>query len=176
LDCPVAKLVGHEAPLSAVYCPQKHSIIISLDSKGIMKIWNCKTFQLIQNVVNNEVLVRTSISLSYKEESDLAIICMKRLHFYEFAVSYDPKLTDDKDITAVRYSHINLEIYIGTGGTIKAWSAEKGIVARTFKNLIESDIITMELDKNHRRIFFGSVSGEVLSVDAFTGMILNRFA
>jgi|JI6StandDraft_1071083.scaffolds.fasta_scaffold05434_8 WD40 repeat protein len=176
LDCPVAKLVGHEAPLNSVYCPQKHSIIISLDSKGIMKIWNCKTFQLIQNVVSSEQLVRTSITFSYKEESDLAILCMKRLHFFEFAVSYDPKLTDDKDITAIRYSNINLEIYIGTGGTLKAWSAEKGVVSRTFKNLTQTDIICMELDRNHRRIFVGSIGGDVLSVDAFTGIILNRFA
>lgn len=82
LDCPVAKLTGHEASLYSVYCPKKHPIIISLDSKGIMKIWNCKTFQLIQNVVSNEVLVRTSVSFSYKEELDLAILCMKKLSFF----------------------------------------------------------------------------------------------
>lgn len=143
LDCPVAKLTGHEAPLNSVYCPQKHSIVISLDSKGIMKIWNCKTFQLIQNITSTEVLVRTSISFSYKEELDLAILCMKKLQFFEFAVSYNPKFTDDREITAIKYSNINLEIYIGTGSTIKAWSAEKGVVTRAFKNLIEGDIITL---------------------------------
>lgn len=121
-------------------------------------------------------MIRTSISFSYKEELDLAILCVKKLHFYEFAVSYDPKLTDDKDITAVKYSSINLEIYIGTGNTVKAWSAEKGVVSRTFKNLTQGDIICMELDSNHRRIFIGTIAGEVLSVDAFTGIILNRFA
>jgi hypothetical protein len=141
-----------------------------------MKIWNCKTFQLIQNIVSTEVLVRTSISFSYKEELDLAILCMKKLHFYEFAVSYNPKQTDDKEITAIKYSHINLEIYIGTGSAIKAWSAQKGIVVRTFKNLIDGDIITLELDASHRRIFFGSIAGQIKSLDAFTGMILNTYA
>lgn len=40
LEHPVARLEGHEAPLMSVYCPKKYDIIISLDSKSVMKIWS----------------------------------------------------------------------------------------------------------------------------------------
>ncbi len=41
LEHPVARLEGHEAPLVNVCCPNKYDIIISMDAKSVMKIWNC---------------------------------------------------------------------------------------------------------------------------------------
>ena len=116
LEYPVAKLVGHEESLNSVYCPKNRPVILSLDSKGVMKIWNIKSFQLIQTVSTieglshkkpwankgaqlpqkGEDLNKSSINFVYKEEFDTGIICLKKLTFYEFVVSHDPKLTDDR--------------------------------------------------------------------------------
>ena len=51
LEHPVARLEGHEAPLMSVYCPREYEIIISIDSKSVMKVWNSEKYHLIQNIV-----------------------------------------------------------------------------------------------------------------------------
>jgi WD40 repeat protein len=51
LEHPVARLEGHEAPLMNVECPKKYQIIISMDSKSVMKIWSTENYQLLQNIV-----------------------------------------------------------------------------------------------------------------------------
>ncbi len=49
LDHALAKLPGHEAPLVSVLTlsdktPNRFSLILSCDSKGILKVWDPKTF------------------------------------------------------------------------------------------------------------------------------------
>lgn len=67
LEHPIARLEGHEAPLMSVYCPKKHDIIISLDSKTVLKIWSSEKFHLIQNILIFESSpINSSIRLCYK--------------------------------------------------------------------------------------------------------------
>ena len=74
-----------------------------------MKIWSSEKYHLIQNIVIFEHnLLNASIRLCYKEESNLAIIYTRKLYFYKYAVNYNPRLTDDQDITAIKYSNKNL--------------------------------------------------------------------
>lgn len=74
-----------------------------------MKIWNSQKYHLIQNILVLENNPNNSaIRLCYKEESNLAIIYTKKLYFYKYAVNYNPRLTDDQDITAIKYSPKNL--------------------------------------------------------------------
>lgn len=46
--------------------------------------------------------------MCYKEESNMVIVYTKKLFFYKYSVNYNPKLTDDYDINAIKYSHKNL--------------------------------------------------------------------
>lgn len=109
LEHPIARLEGHEAPLMSVYCPKKHDIIISLDSKTVMKVWSSEKFHLIQNIVIFESSpMNSSIRFCYKEESNLAIVYTKKLLFYRYSVNYNPRLTDDNEISAIKYSAKNL--------------------------------------------------------------------
>lgn len=92
-----------------VCCPLRYQIILSLDAKAVMKIWNAENYQLIQNIVILENFPgNSSISFVYKNETSLAIVFTKRLRFYEYVVNYNPKLTDDADVSAIRYSPRNL--------------------------------------------------------------------
>lgn len=83
MEHPVARLEGHEAPLVNVCCPTRHDIVISLDARAVMKIWNCENYLLMQNVVIFENFpLNTSINFSYKNETDVAIIYTKKLRFF----------------------------------------------------------------------------------------------
>lgn len=53
-------------------------------------------------------------------------------------MNYNPRLTDDQDITAIKYSNKNLEIYIGSGRSLKIWSIETGLEKKVFTNIVDS--------------------------------------
>lgn len=68
------------------------------------------------------------------------MIWTKKIKFYEYVVNYNPKLTDDQDITAIKYSSKNLEVYIGSKKSVKVWSIVKGIQTKNYKNIVKGDI------------------------------------
>ena len=70
----------------------------------------------------------------------MVIVYTKKLFFYKYSVNYNPKLTDDHDINAIKYSHKHLEIYIGSFKYIKVWSIEAGTEKRNYTNVTESEI------------------------------------
>jgi hypothetical protein len=68
------------------------------------------------------------------------MIWTKKIKFFEYVVNYNPKLTDDQDITAIKYSSKNLEVYIGSKKSVKVWSITKGIQTKNYKNIVKGDI------------------------------------
>ena len=74
------------------------------------------------------------------------MIWTKKIKFYEYVVNYNPKLTDDVDITAIKYSHKNLEVYIASRKNLKVWSIIKGVMTKNYKNIVNADISIIELD------------------------------
>lgn len=78
-------------------------------------------------------------------------------------------MSEDKSISSFIYSKINMELYVASGRTVRAWSAKKGIIERIYKNVCLSDITYMCLDSQERKLFIGQHSGRILCIDALTG-------
>jgi len=87
------------------------------------------------------------------------MVWTKRVKFYEYVVNYHPKLTDDIDITAIKYSPKNLEVYIGSKKNLKVWSVTKGVMSKNYKNIVQTDISIIELDDLERKCFIGTIDG-----------------
>jgi hypothetical protein len=85
------------------------------------------------------------------------MIWTKKIKFFEYVVNYNPKLTDDQDITAIKYSSKNLEVYIGSKRSLKVWSITKGVQTKHYKGIVKADISIMELDDRERRCFLGTI-------------------
>ena len=129
-----------------------------MDAKSVMKLWSTDNFQLLQNIVIYENFPHnTSINFTYKDETNLAMVWTKKIKFFEYGVSYNPKLTDDVDLTAMKYSPKNLELYIGSRRALKVWSVTTGVQTKHFKDIVEADIAILELDDRERRCFVGTV-------------------
>lgn len=112
-----------------------------------MKIWSSEKYHLIQNIVVYENLQpNTSIKFCYKEELNIAIVYTKKLLFFKYSVNYDPKLTDDQEITAIKYSNKNLEVYVGSHKSLKVWCIERGVEKRNYVNVVDSEISILEID------------------------------
>lgn len=48
-----------------------------------------------------------------------------------------------------------MEFYVASGRSIRAWSAKAGAIVRIFKNISQSDITVIVLDKLERKLFIG---------------------
>ena len=91
-------------------------------------------------------------------------------------VNFNPKLTDDTDITAIKYSSKNLEVYIGSKKHLKVWSITQGVNTKVYMNLVHSEISIIELDDRERKCFIGTIEGEIISIDVFSGLLINRYS
>lgn len=115
LDHPLARLVGHEAPLFSVLTIQQKRVsrILSCDTKGIMRVWDPKSFQCVQllNVVDGGVEQRIK-SVIYKRESNIVMVGCKNLQLYELDQSFDSNVTDDQPIICMVYSKKYLELHL----------------------------------------------------------------
>lgn len=114
-------------------------------------------------------------AIVYRSKENKVVVSSKKLCFYEFDKSYDPVVSDDKPITAMEYSPIHMEFYTGAGRTIKCWDAMNGILARIFKDVTPSEITALSLDNNQRVIFYGTLKGNIGSIDVLTGFRLKEF-
>lgn len=103
------------------------------------------------------------------------MVWTKRVKFYEYVVNYNPKLTDDIDITAIKYSSKNLELYIGSRRNLKVWSITSGVMIKNYKNVVKSDISIIELDDQERKCFIGTIEGEIISIDLFSGLPITNY-
>ena len=69
-----------------------------------------------------------------------------------------------------------MEIYIGSRRNIKVWSIDKGVQIRLFKDVIDTDIAIMELDDRQRRLFLGSIDGDIAALDVFSGLKIATYS
>ena len=104
------------------------------------------------------------------------MVWTKKVRFFEYVVNYNPKLTDDLDLTALKYSHKNLELYIGSRRNLKVWSIERGALSKNYRNIVQSDISIIELDDRERKCFIGTVEGEIISIDLFSGLLISSYS
>ncbi|EWS75142.1 cyclic nucleotide-binding domain protein (macronuclear) [Tetrahymena thermophila SB210] len=200
LEHPVAKLSGHDAPLITVITPESFAnIVISVDARGVVKLWNIQAFQEIQTINAEEDQYRLQEKKAkknqatypqdtektknmykkqgtfhykvavFRENENKLILGSKKLSFYEFDTSFDPQLADDKQILCLAYSPYNCEFYTGAGKNVRVWNFRKGTVQRVYKSITESDITSMALDANQRKLYLGQHDGKIRCIDCLTG-------
>ena len=78
--------------------------------------------------------------------------------------------SDDNPITCAKFSMLRMEIYVAGERSVKVWDARTGKPVRVMKNVLDSDITYMELDKHHRKMVLGSHQGEVKIFDLVSGV------
>ena len=67
-----------------------------------------------------------------------------------------PEFSDDNQISCALFSSMRFEIYVAGERSIKIWNAKTGTSVRVLKNVMKSEITTMALDDEHRKLIVGS--------------------
>lgn len=47
---------------------------------------------------------------------------------------------------------------------------------RSYNNVTESEITVLEIDERHRRCFLGCINGSIISLDLFSGLLINKYS
>jgi len=115
-------------------------------------------------------------AIIHRECDNKLILSSKKLFYYEFDKSFNPNLSDDKEILSLEYSDKLMEFYSAAGRSVKCWDAIKGIVIRYYKNLSDRNLTSMVLDHNQRKLFLGCYNGDIICIDALTGFKIRVYS
>jgi len=171
-DSAIIKLDGHEMPLVGVNCPPGLDCFITCDTKGVINVWNIKDYSCMQTFSVTNVNQVTSMRVVPKHRR--LIVGSRVFKVFEYHKPFVPDVSDDNPILCALFSDIKFEIYIAGGRSINIWDAKSGKPTRCFKNCMESDITSMALDKEHRKLIVGSHLGKLKVFDILSGVMTNR--
>jgi len=101
------------------------------------------------------------------------IIGSRVFKVFEYNKAFIPDVSDDNPILCAIFSEIRFEFYIAGGRHINIWNAKDGKPTRCLKNCMESDITSIALDKDHRKLIVGSHLGKVKVFDILSGVVMN---
>jgi len=164
----IIKLDGHESPLIGVSCPANIPQFVTCDTKGMVKVWNINDLSEVQTFYVLNVNQVTCISTMSKHRR---LVCGSRVFkVFEYPKPFTPELSDDNPIITANYSPIRMEFYIAGERNIKIWNARLGKPVREMKNIMESDITSIEFDNDHRKLVVGDHYGNIKVFDIVSGI------
>jgi WD40 repeat protein len=168
----IMKIEAHEVPLVGVNCPPGLDCFITCDTKGVVNVWNIQDYSLMQNFSVAGFNNVTSMRVVQKHRR--LIIGSRNFKVFEYHKPFIPDVSDDNPILCALFSNIRFEFYIAGGKQINVWNAKNGKPTRCFKNCFESDITSMALDKDHRKLIVGSHLGQIKVFDILSGVMINE--
>ncbi|KAL3672722.1 hypothetical protein V7S43_002015 [Phytophthora oleae] len=77
--------------------------------------------------------------------------------------------------SAVLYNEASLTIATATDREIRIWDAASGSLLRSYRDLVNADITSVDLDARQRKIIVGAQNGELAVVNYLNGAVLSRW-
>jgi len=178
----VLQLKGHHFPpngITLVNLRVGHSDdfeehAVTCDEDGIFKVWG------LTRVAGGDVVARQSFVADHTEghfKPFLFCICNKRL----ICANRELRLFQTKStylqeaMPFVALMNLVLErVYVSVGNYIETWSAYDGTHLEDWYGISCSEITTMCLDSRKRKLIFGNANGEVICLNAFSGVVMKK--
>lgn len=168
----IIKLDGHESPLVGVNCPAGLDCFITCDQKGVVNVWNIKDYSCMQTFTVSNVIKVSSMRVVPKHRR--LLIGSRVFKVFEYKKPFVHDVSDDNPIMCALFSNIRFEFYIAGGRSINVWNAKTGKPTRCLKNVFDSDITALALDKQHRKLIVGSHLGKLKVYDILSGVMTNE--
>ena len=173
VSVPIARLTGHEAPLVGVECSSSHPTFLTVDTKGVVKLWDIRDFKVLQSFyVPNvlEVRVMKTVPKHYR-----LVVGARKLLAFDYERPFIPELSDDAPIFSTCFSPSQLLFFIAGNRSIKVWNAATGRPMRILADLGSTEITTLCLDETSRKIIVGDHAGKIAMFDPMSGVLLKTF-
>mmetsp|Transcript_10788 Transcript_10788/g.9330 ORF Transcript_10788/g.9330 Transcript_10788/m.9330 type:complete len:205 (+) Transcript_10788:201-815(+) len=131
----IFKIQQHMYPILSVKVIENTNHFVSLDSSGILKVWDFKKFTNVQTFTvetDDEMHKFYPQCLNSIPKPLKLVIGGRSLSFFEYDKNYNPTSVDDSVVVAVGYRPSNNTIVTPAGNRIKVWNALTGEVNKIF--------------------------------------------
>ena len=191
-DFPPWKLIDKHAPhkghIVNVECPSDSYQAISTDDRGVIKIWDIRTFRCLQTTYGDQpAQTRLSSSESggnmfhfhsatYHESSQTIISCGPQNVAMIHAIA--PQFLDccdDNPVTVVFYVPSHRVIVTGHGRSVKVWDELTGSVVSVFRDICQAELSACCADSTGRKLYVGTRKGHVTGHSITTGTVYKHF-
>lgn len=170
---------GHDHSIVAMCAvPQTDDEILSLDSDGVLKLWDLKRLEYVQSFQAGDPQLEKAGEIEALEprhlcmlERDRFVVSGRRLvHFVRDAS--DPRLTADTPVTAIAFISRKMEIATPVRKSVRIWSALSGKLLTVHENITESNVTAVSFGLLERRLFVGAEKGEINVLNYSSGEVL----
>jgi WD40 repeat protein len=172
----------HQHSLVNVCAVPNSPQVITADHKGMVKIWDIRTFQCIQTIYTESNLPKHDYknfylnSFTYMAKRKQIIAAGKKIHVYEYERTQNPTCADDQPLFTAIYNSMSFTFLTAAGRDVKIWDALTGSISRVYRNLTESEITALCIDDRGRKFFVGTHEGDVLCFNYSNGQFVKSFA
>lgn len=137
----------------------------------MINLWNIKDYSCMQSLSVTEFNQVTSMRVIPKHRR--LVVGSRVFKVFEYKKPFNADTSDDNPILCALFSPIRFEFYIAGERSVNIWNAINGKPIRCLKNVVEKDITSMTLDKNHRKLIIGSHDGQLKVFDLLSGVMIS---
>ena len=134
----IYRIQGHAYPLVGVEVIEGTNQIASVDTDGVVKIWDIRKFNCIQTYSidsPNEKHQFNVESFTYIPKPLKLVMGGRSVLFCEYDKDYNPHFVDDSAAVCAEYLPQNLSLLTPTGNKVKVWNTLTGEVVKIFSGI-----------------------------------------
>ncbi|CAK75155.1 unnamed protein product (macronuclear) [Paramecium tetraurelia] len=168
----IFKIQGHSSPVIGVLVIEGTSQIVSLDQEGIVKVWDTKKFNCVQQFsveTQDEKHKFNPSSLCYIPKPLKLIFGGRSIYSYEYDKNYNPNSVDDYVAVCCKFIENQMAFFTPAGTKIKIWNALTGDVKKIYSDITTTEITAFKLDNLDKRFIIGDSSGTVALFNVING-------
>ena len=175
----------HKARIVGVSCPPDTPQVISVDCSGLMKVWDVRMFQCVQNLLvgaktqggpdddaddlrtvtgemeDGGLRRRVNMMAYVPNRLDVVTADSRGLTAHAYDQGADPSLADDAMTLSVAYNDRENTILTLTARDLGIWDAGNGVLLHHYRNVMKADVTVVSLDYHCRRFFIGTAEGAI---------------
>lgn len=180
------KAEPHRGDITNVIAPFSTNKIITSDDKGLIKLWDIRTFKCVQSLWGDlPPPLKPGVSPAGSNHfhcttfhsSMQTILSAGPSHIHTFRGNTPQSMdcTDDQPMAAMLHHPTLDSFYTAHERTVKVWSQSAGAISCRYTDIAPSKISAMCFDSRKRKFFIGTVTGELTGHNVTTGSRYRTF-
>eukprot|EP01065_Artemidia_motanka_P045371 TRINITY_DN6651_c0_g1_i1.p1 TRINITY_DN6651_c0_g1~~TRINITY_DN6651_c0_g1_i1.p1 ORF type:complete len:1776 (+),score=326.96 TRINITY_DN6651_c0_g1_i1:62-5329(+) len=159
--------------------------VISLDTLGMLKIWDVRVFRCVQTLRCEPSLcgralesVRWRALCWHPKNRQLGVLAMRRLYTFSYGSAAGKSVVEaaDDGISAVCYNYHRHSLVTAAGQSVHVWEAATGRLTLPLKDIAPSSITALAIGGEGRRFYIGTYGGAVCSHNFSNGALIRRLS
>ena len=170
----------HQAMLMGIAAIESTPQLVSVDKKGMMKVWDVRTFRCVQTTMAempSQQIVHAGTERSYITSMcalpthKRVAVCGRTLSVFRYSATTRPDHADDKMVCVVLYNAHHAAFLTAHSRDVKVWDST-GKLTHQQKDITPDDATCGCLDKEGRRFYLGLMNGLICG---FSWNTMQRF-